>query len=88
MPSGCGDELERLRGADGKETCLFEDLELLSECGGGRVLWRVGEGRVEEVSVKGWNRWVSCVDRRVSCVDRRVSYVDRRVSCVDSSMGV
>ena len=33
------------------------------------------------VSVKGWSRWVSCVDRRVS-------YVDRRVSCVDSSVGV
>ena len=40
-----------------------------------------GRGRVEEVSVKGWSRWVSCVDRRVS-------YVDRRVSCVDSSVGV
>ena len=35
--SGCADELERLRGADGKEAYLFEDLELLCECGGG---WR------------------------------------------------
>ena len=36
-PSGCADELERLMGADSKEACLFEDLELLCECGGG---WR------------------------------------------------
>ena len=35
--SGCADELERLMGADSKEACLFEDLELLCECGGG---WR------------------------------------------------
>ena len=33
-PSGCADELERLMGADSKEACLFEDLELLYECGG------------------------------------------------------
>ena len=25
-------------GADSKEACLFEDLELLYECGGGRVV--------------------------------------------------
>ena len=31
-PSGCGDKLERLRGADGKESRLSEDLELLPEC--------------------------------------------------------
>ena len=31
-PSGCVDELERLRGADGKESCLSVDLELLPEC--------------------------------------------------------
>ena len=44
-----GVELERLRGADGKEACsLSEDLELLPEC--------------EEGSEKGWNRRVSCVD--------------------------
>ena len=36
-PSGCADELQRLMGADSKEACLFEDLELLCECGGG---WR------------------------------------------------
>ena len=36
-PSGCADELERLMGADSKEACLFEDLGLLCECGGG---WR------------------------------------------------
>ena len=41
-PSGCADELERLMGADSKEACLFEDLELLCECGGGRVLGLVG----------------------------------------------
>ena len=42
----------------------------------------VGGGEVGGgVSMKGWSRWVSCVDRRVS-------YVDRRVSCVDSSVGV
>ena len=33
----------------------------------------VGGGEVGgDVSVKGWSRWVSCVDRRVSCVDSSV----------------
>ena len=48
IPSGGGDELERLRGADGKETCLFEDLELLSEWGGGRDGGCVCEGLEQE----------------------------------------
>ena len=53
-PSGCGDELERLRRADSKEACsLFEDLELLPEQVG------VGVG----LSVKGWSGRVSCVDQ-------------------------
>ena len=43
--------------------------------------WWQSVGVGGEVCVKGWSRWVSCVDRRVS-------YVDKRVSCVDSSMGV
>ena len=47
-----GVELERLRGADGKEACsLSEDLELLPEC--------------DEGSEKGWSGRVSCVDRSV-----------------------
>ena len=54
--SGCGDELERLTGAE--ETCsLSEDLGLLPE--------RDGVAGGGEVSVKGWSRWVSCVDSSV-----------------------
>ena len=57
---------------------MFEDLELLCECGGGLRAegggGGGGAGAWAEVSVKGWSR--------------SVSYVDRRVSCVDSSVGV
>ena len=52
-PSGCGEELERLWGADGKEACsLFEDVELIPERD------EVGVG----LSEKGWRGRVSCVD--------------------------
>ena len=40
IPSGCGDELERLKGADGKEAYfLFEALEMHPERGGGGREW-------------------------------------------------
>ena len=42
IPSGCGDELERLMGVDGKEACLFGDLEMLSEYGDVGLGWGVG----------------------------------------------
>ena len=55
---------------------MFEDLELLCECGGGLRAegggGGGGAGAWAEVSVKGWSRSVSYVDRRVSCVDSSV----------------
>ena len=57
--SGCGEELERLRGGREQRSLFSEGLELLPEQAG------VGVG----LSVKGWSRRVSSVDRRVSSVD-------------------
>ena len=85
-PSGCGDELERLMGADSKEACLFKDLELLYECGGGRVVVGGGGGG-GGVSMKGWSRWVSCVDRRVSCVDSSVGVLSGQTPRSDDAGG-
>ena len=36
------------------------------------VEWWGWAESVGEVSLKGWSRWVSCVDRRVSHVDSSV----------------
>ena len=85
-PSGCGDELERLMGADSKEACLFKDLELLYECGGGRVVVGGGGGG-GGVSMKGWSRWVSCVDKRVSCVDSSVGVLSGQTPRSDDAGG-
>ena len=50
IPSGCGDELERLRGADSKEAyTLFEDLEMHPEWGG-----RAGDGEELEGMLCRW----------------------------------
>ena len=62
IQSGCGDELERLMGEDGKEAWLRTWSCFLNGVGGGVV----------GVSMKDWSRRVSCVDRMVNCVDRSV----------------
>ena len=62
IPSGCGDELGRLMGEDGKEACLRTWSCFLNGVGGG----------MGGVSMKDWSRRVCCVDRMVNCVDRSV----------------
>ena len=55
LPRRCGEELERLMGANGKEAYSLRTWSCFLNMGG-----MGGEGRGR--SIKGWSRRVSCVD--------------------------
>ena len=49
--------------------------------------WWVEVGEGGGVSMKGWSRWVSCVDKRVSCVDSSVGVLSGQTPRSDDAGG-